>query len=178
MKRSAIAYLADIPPKRFDLLAERGHLPFPKRVNGSYTFAEALQLRLMAMATSVDGFAGISPEDACSLVGNGLSWAGVRYSSKDPWAFVGLGNAVWITGAEFSESNRSVTETETWRAWFAGPIDELSGWLSEQIDPSKRNVYGLGNQRVNRVFSALNVTAAAYNVLIRADEMGITRDEP
>lgn len=176
MKRAQIAYLADIPPKRFDLLAERDHLPFPKRGGGNYTFAEALALRLIALSTSVDGFGGISPADARSLVVNAMGWIADRYGSIHPSSFVGSDTAVWIAGAEFAGQTKE-GDLEVWRAWFAGALNELPGWAAEQLDPSKPGLDALRAPHMSRVFSALNVTAAAYEVLTRADEMGISEDE-
>lgn len=166
MKRAEIAYIADIRPKRMDLLKERGQLPFAHRVGGGYTLREAFQLK--AMLTLMDGAGGgLGPDDARRLVVNAGGYAVERYGSSLADLIVSPG--CWLGGVEFTGENRAGVD-ERWLGWYAGPLDELEDWMADQV---QRGAEGLRVPRAVRVLGLVNATAEAAEVLSRATELGI-----
>lgn len=56
MKRAAIAYCADVEPRRFDLLLYRDQLPFPpQNPPARYTLSDAFELRLFMCLVENEG---------------------------------------------------------------------------------------------------------------------------
>lgn len=166
MKRAAIAYCADVPPRRFDLLEQRQQLPFATdKGRKTYSLHEAFLLRLMLdlMGGEGDGedqLGGLSPSYAGKMIANLID----RFPRSplqqieplDWWV------AVVIFEAEYED------HSERRSAWFAGEIQNLSSWMDRESATFRNE----GLDRPVRVFLA-NATRAAEFVRNRAEAMGL-----
>lgn len=166
MKRAAIAYCADVPPRRFDLLEQREQLPFVTgKGRKTYSLDEAFRLRLMLDLIGGEGegqdqHGGLATSYACKVIDN-LIGRFPRHPLKQIEPFE------WWVGVVIFETEYP-DQTDRRSAWFVGEIEKLSDWMQEE--GSKMRTEGL--DRPVRIFLA-NASRAAEFVRNRAAEMGL-----
>ena len=170
MKRAEIAYIANIRPKRLDLLKERGQTPFDLPEGGEFTLDHAFRLRLMLdlVGGEEDGFGGLAPSDAAPLVRALMPQFPVhpltQTSPRDWWAGVAV--------LEKIQHDQRIR----WVEPFAGEIEAFADWQAEKARFEARgpnpNIPLIGRHRVVRVH-LVGVTWIARDVRERAAELGL-----
>ncbi|NYS24598.1 hypothetical protein HUK65_06300 [Rhodobacteraceae bacterium 2376] len=170
MKRAEIAYIADIRPKRMDLLRERGQIPFEPPERDAFTLDHAFRLRLMLdlIGGEDDGLGGLAPSDAAPLV--------VEVMGRFPrHPLHQIEPFDWWAGVAILEAMQG-DETRRWAVTYAGELAQFPAWLDEartfEAGGPDRAVAMRGQHRVVRVF-LVNATRAANVVRDRAEEIGI-----
>lgn len=174
MKRADIAFIADIRPKRMDLLKERGQLPFDMPDGGKFTPDHAFRLRLMLdlIGGEDDGLGGLPPSAAAPLVAEALRRCPVhplrQFTPSDWFAGVAVLERRFVNADGKEESQR-------WAVTYSGELEQLAEWLEQE---RKFEAPGTlpgrtvtGRYKVVRVFLA-NMSRAASIVHRRAKEIG------
>ena len=167
MKRAAFLICAGIDVSRWKVLGHRQQLPFVPAGGDRYTLRDAFLMRAMLMA--MDGPAGaVGPSDAVRLITHAAGKAAEAYG-PEPVDLVGHGAAVWLGAVEFAGVDRH-GEVERWVGWYAGPLEGLGAFIAAQLaDPMSEALRGA---HPVRVLALVNATAAAAEVIAKADEQG------
>lgn len=124
--RSAIAAIAGIKPKRFDVLGERGHTPFPRRPYQRYAITDAVLLRVQCVALEF-----LRPAEAKEFALQSQRLISDRLGSSDLSSVLTAADVLWIGGVDFFDESAS-EKTVYRRVWFCGPIDSFPEWMRAQ----------------------------------------------
>ena len=156
MRRSGLAYCADVDPKRLDLLGQRGQLPFPKKLGNTYTVKDAFRLRLMLDLIEEHG-AHVEQARAVAV-------SGPDTLPHDPLSGPCGASAMWVGLVSATEPDDPLAKN---RSCFCvgGQIEDLPRLADERL----RDMYAAYDLKT---FIAVNASRAAGFVLRRALEVG------
>lgn len=166
MKRAAIAYCADVPPKRFDVLETREQLPFATdKGRKSYSLEDAwlLRLTLDLIGGEDEGNGpegGLPPSYVAGVVVNAIA-NGRGQGFHHPLSYTGPDFWFGVAIFEAGQGDNLYRFSQP----FFGEISGLSHWIHKIATPES------GETPV-RVFVA-NASRAARFVRQRAHEMGL-----
>ena len=172
MKRKALLIITGCAEKRFETLQARDQLPFGARGRfGEYSLADAMRLKAMLslIEPGPSDRVALGVDLACLLVDRAAGKAAETYG-PEPIDLVGHGAAVWFGAVEFAGADRD-GQIERWVGWYAGPLGGLGSFIAAQLaDPMSEALRGA---HAVRVLALVNATAAALDVITKAEELGV-----